>query len=418
MRDTEFYDQLLGLSPPWFVSSVDLSLSEERVYVHVANLEKILPCPICGAASRRHDGRHREWRHLDTCQMQTFLIAEVPRVKCLEHGVKQVPVPWAYPGSGFTAQFEGLVILWLKEASMSAVGSMFDLGWSAVDGIMKRAVDRGLKRRVSKLPEHLGIDEKSFKRRHNYVTVICDQKSGHVVHVVPERKRSGVEEYLQQFDEVERRRVKTVAMDMWPAFIKAVENLIPKDEEKICFDKFHLAQHLSKAVDQVRRQEHRKFLKQGGASPLKGTKYLWLKNVENMTSEWRDALESLKPVAQKTARAWAIRQAGMDTWRYRPRHWARSAMLRWYSWAIRSRLEPIKKVARTVKRHLEGFVNAIHHQVTNARSEGINSRIQWIKYTARGFRNMQRFINAIYFHLGGLDMEPDPLKENNFHSIS
>ncbi len=115
-------------------------------------------------------------------------------------------------------------------------------------------------------------------------------------------------------------------------------------------------------------------------------------------------------MAKKTARAWAIKETGMDAWRCKSRGWARKALKRWYSWAIRSRLEPVKKVARMVEKHMEGIINAIHHGVTNARSESINSRIQWIKYTARGFRNRDRFRNAIYFHLGGLDMTPEAIK--------
>ena len=127
-------------------------------------------------------------------------------------------------------------------------------------------------------------------------------------------------------------------------------------------------------------------------------------------------LNTMRRIAIKTARAWALKETAMAVWRYRSRGWARKALLKWYSWAIRSRLEPIRTVARMIKRHLEGIVNAIYHRVTNARSEGINSRIQWIKYTARGFRNRERFRNAIYFHLGGLDMQPEALRPMRFHS--
>lgn len=106
----------------------------------------------------------------------------------------------------------------------------------------------------------------------------------------------------------------------------------------------------------------------------------------------------------------------MAAWQRRGKKWARAALLAWYRWAIRSRLEPIKRVARMVKTHLEGVVNAIYHGVTNARAEGINAKIQWIKHTARGFRNRERFRTAIYFHLGGLDMTPEVLKPIRFHT--
>jgi len=202
---------------------------------------------------------------------------------------------------------------------------------------------------------------------------------------------------------------------MWQGYISAIERWIPDAEEKICFDKFHMAQHLGNAVDKVRREEHR-VLQSEGITTLKGTRYTWLWNSGNLSKARLAELMVLAKVATKTARAWAIKETGMDAWRYRSRHWARAALRKWYSWAIRSRLEPIKKVARMVKNHLKGILNAICEGITNARSEGINSRIQWIKYTARGFRNRERFRNAIYFHLGGLDMTPEALKPIVLHT--
>jgi transposase len=356
---------------------------------------------------------------LDTCQFQTVLIADIPRVKCGEHGVKQIPVPWADHGSRFTALFEMAVISWLREASISAVAEHFALSWNVIDGILKRAVRRGLKRRCfedgRELPERLGIDETSFQKRHEYVTVVSDQRRGHVVHVADGRSRDAVEEYLNSFGEQERAAVETVAMDMWQAYIRAVEETIPGAEKKICFDKFHMAQHLGAAVDKVRREEHRR-LKGEGDETLKGSRHLWLTNPENLSEARLEELERLRCVAEKTARAWALKETAMDAWRYRSRHWARTVLLRWYAWAIRSRLEPMRKVARMIKNHLEGLVNAIYHRVTNARAEGINSRIQWIKYTARGFRNRERFRNAIYFHLGGLNLAPEALEPIALHT--
>lgn len=419
MQDTTLYEAVLGLESPWKVVDVRLKSDEQKVEVEVATEQRRLPCPLCGDPSPQYDTRYRRWRHLDTCQFETELCAKVPRVKCSKHGVKLVRVPWADAQSKFTALFEARVLRWLQEASLSAVAGLFGLSWTAVDGIQRRAVRRGIKRRAFEqgrsLPKRLGIDETSFQKRHEYVTVICDQEEGHVVHVADGRKSEVVEEYLESFEEAERASVQTVAMDMWQGYISAVERWIPDAETKICFDKFHIAQHLGRAVDRVRREEHRA-LQATGISALKGTRYTWLWNSANLSQRRIAEMVSLKKVATKTSRAWAIKEAGMDPWRYRSRHWARLSLKKWYGWAIRSRLEPMKKVARTVKNHLEGIVNAIHHGVTNARSEGINSRIQWIKYTARGFRNRDRFRNAIYFHLGGLDMTPEVLKPIRLHT--
>lgn len=415
MQDTALYEGVLGLTPPWFVEKVSLLPAESRVEVHVGTKSHAWECPVCGGPASRHDAVPRHWRHLDTCQFQTILVAMVPRVRCGQHGVKQVPVPWADRGSRFTALFELSVLRWLKVTHISAVTKLFGLSWSATDGILQRAVRRGLKRREAKLPRRLGIDETSFRKGHQYVTVICDQDTGHVVHVEDGRTAETVKGYLSGFEPEQREAVSTVAMDMWQAYITAVTELVPGAESKICFDKFHLAQHLSKAVDQVRRRET-KTLAGAGDDSLKGTRYLWLKQQAHRSDEDEQSLQELLRVALKTSRAWAIKEAGMTIWRYRSRHWARKALLKWYDWAIRSRLEPIKRVARMVKRHLEGLVNAMHHGITNARSESINSRIQWIKSTAKGFRNNERFQWAILFHLGGLDVTPAALKPIHFHT--
>jgi transposase len=405
MRDRDLYRQILGIEPPWSVEDVQLSTENREVIVQLANAERLLPCPECGKPCRRHDARHRRWRHLDTCQFATILTAEVPRVSCEEHGVLQVRVPWAEPGSGFTALFEALVIDWLREASLSAVADLCGLSWKAVDGIQQRAVARGLERRTVRLPQHIGVDETSFQKRHQYVTVVLDQDADTVVHVAHGRNRAALDEFFGPFSELERSAVKTVAMDMCEAYIRSVENSIPGAPEKIAFDRFHVAQNLSRAVDQVRRAEHRALLAEGD-SPLKGTRYLWLRGPATMSEDGREALEELRQTCLRTARAWAIKELAAGLWHYRTRGWAHRAWMRWYSWAIRSRLEPIKRVARMIKRYLPGILNAVVSGVTNARSEAINARIQTIKRTACGFRSPERFRAAILFHLGGLDLYP------------
>lgn len=419
MNDKELYAGVLGLEPPWQVVDVELDTGGQEVRVKIENPQKRLPCAVCGTECPRHDTQHRRWRHLDTCQFQTFLEASVPRIRCPKHGVKQIQVPWADRGSRFTALFEVLVIAWLQQANISAVAKLFGLSWNVIDGIMKRAVHRGCKRQglegERELPRHLGIDETSFQKRHEYVTVVCDQESGDVVHVADGRSAEAVKEYLGGFSEAARAAVETVAMDMWQAYVSAIEEQIPDASKKICFDKFHLAQHLGQAVDQVRREEHRRLMSEGDGS-LKGSRHLWLTNPSNLSSSRLLELAGLRQVAMKTARAWALKESAMDSWRYRSRHWARQSLLAWYGWAIRSRLEPMRQVARMIRRRLEGLVNAIYHGVTNARAEGINSRIQWIKYTSRGFRNRERFRRAIYFHLGGLNMAPESLEPIRFHT--
>jgi transposase len=406
MRDKDLYRQILGIRSPWRVTDVELAMKEESVTVHVAlEPDSVLHCPECGAACPGYDRRSRRWRHLDTCQFKTILAADVPRVRCAEHGVHQVAVPWAEPGSGFTALFEALVIDWLREASISAVGRRLGLSWSAIDTIMQRAVRRGLARREQESPHHLNVDETSFAKRHQYVTVVSDSATGRVLHVAQERTTESLEGYYATLDAAQKETIESVSMDMWPAFIKATLAAVPDAREKIAFDKFHVAKHLGEAVDRVRRREHRELLAVGDKT-LVGTKFQWLTNPENMSREKWLSFKLLRESALKTARAWAMKETAMSLWHYVSRGWAERAWKGWLRWAAHSRQEPIRKVVAMIREHLWGILNAIVLRVHNAGAESINSRIQLVKYRARGFRNMRRFINAIYFHLGGLDLYP------------
>ena len=407
MRDKDLYAQILGIKSPWQVTDVELNVSKGEVTVQVEQEAGANSCcPSCGKESPGYDSRRRRWRHLDTCQYKTILVADVPRVKCKEHGVVTVSVPWAEPGSGFTAMFEALVIDWLKEASTSAVSRLMSLSWNAIDGIMQRAVARGLSRREEVFPTQIGVDETAFRKRHDYVTIVSDQEEGSVLHVGSDRKKETLKAWYASLTEEQREAIESVSMDMWPAFINATLESLPEAEEKIAFDKFHVAKYLGEAVDKVRRQEHKALMAEG-YEDLKGSKHDWLYNPGNMTRKQKVRFKSLRDSTLKTARAWAIKELAMSLWHYVSKTWARKGWEQWLSWAVRSRLDPIKEVAKTIKEHLWGILNAVVLKVSNGPAEGLNSRIKMIKVRSRGFRNKERFANAIYFHLGGLDLYPE-----------
>jgi transposase len=408
MHDRELYRQILGIQPPWEVSEVDVDLPGTGVTVHIQHSGSDLACPQCGAACSGYRTRERKWRHLDTWQYKTWLVAQVPRVRSPEHGVHQLPVPWAENNSRLTALFEALVIDWLKIGTISEVAERLGLSWSAVSGVQERAVARGLARRTQDFPDAIGIDETAFQRRHQYVTVISS--GNRVLHVADDRKRASLDAWYAAQPAEALTSLRTVAMDMWRPFIDSTLAHVPGAAHKIAFDKFHVAKHLGDAVDKVRRAEHKALLAKGESVLIK-SRYLWLQHPDNMTDNNWDRLQAPKAANLKTARAWAIKTHAMCLWDYQVRGWARRAWTDWYNWAIRSRLAPVKKVARMIKAHLEGILTAVITGATNARAEGFNTMIQKIKRDARGFRNKERFKAAIYFHLGGLDLYPEAVRK-------
>ncbi len=405
MRDKELYTQILGIQAPWEVSDIELDLKAGEVKVYVEQKPGTKQsCPKCGASCPGYDKRRRQWRHLDTCQLKTLLVADLPRVQCAEHGVVSVHVPWSEPGSGFTALYEALVIDWLKEASTQAVSRQLSLSCNVIDGIMQRSVNRGLVRRQVESPKRIGVDETSFRKGHDYVTIVS--AGGKVLHVSDERKKASLKSYYDTLSDSQKTGIESVSMDMWPAYIKATLENIPDADRKIAFDKFHVAKYLGEAVDKVRKQEHKALMCEGWED-LKGSKYDWLTNPGNLSRKRQRSFKLLRESTLKTARAWAIKDLAMRLWNYVSRTWAEKRWKQWLSWAFRSRLEPVRKVARTIKEHLWGILNAIILKANNGASESINSRIKTIKIRSRGFRNKARYKNAIYFHLGGLDLYPD-----------
>lgn len=193
-------------------------------------------------------------------------------------------------------------------------------------------------------------------------------------------------------------------------YIRSTKAHVPEADEKICFDRFHVAKHLGEAVNRIRAEEHRDFSADGDER-LKGTRYLWLHGREHLDDRGWERFEPLRRSNLKVARAWAIKETARDLWNFVKRGFAVRAWKKWLAWALRSRLEPVLRVARMIRDHLDGIVNAIVKRVTSARSEGINAKIQWIKHLAFGFRNRERFKRAIYFHLGGLDLYPTPSQQ-------
>jgi len=365
-------------------------------------------CLECGRACGLRDHQsERQWRHLDTCQYRTILHAEPPRTNCPEHGALVVRLPWAEPHGRFTALFERLAIEWLQDASQSAVAERLGLTWDEVHGIMDRAVKRGLSRRKAMEIPYLGVDEKSFRKGHRYLTIVNDLTTSHVLYVAEDRKKSSLDGFWPTLTEEQRKGIQGVALDMWEPYVKSIATNLPRAEEKMVFDKFHVSKHLNEAVNKVRKEEHCELMKTKDAR-LKGTKYDWLRSRAKFDDEkWR-AFCALRRENLKTGRAWSLKEQFVAMWNFTYEKSARNHFAWWYCWATRSRLAPIIEKARMIKRHLPNILTYLQHKITNATSESINSKIEWIKYTARGFRNWTNYKTSIYFHCGGLDLSPRP----------
>jgi len=409
VQDTKLFETILGLQAPWHISRVALDTTGKRVDLWVEHAGHVRwACPECDAelACRDH-AEERAWRHLDTCQFQTFVHARVPRVECPTHGVRQVRVPWAERRSRFTLLMERLIIDLIQQCS-TVIGAcrIAGISWDEAWGVMTRAAARGRARKVAQPIPYIGVDEKAFRKGHRYHTIVCDLARATVEFVAEDRRTESLAAYYAQLTDAQREALKAVAMDMWEPYIGATRDGLPDGERKIVFDRFHIMREMTKAVDTVRKQEHRTFLRAGEDSPLTGTKYLWLFSDERRPDRHADSFATLQALNLNVGRAWAIKEALRTLWTYRQGAAVGRFFSQWYGWAVRSRLEPVKKVAGMLKRHLDGVLRFAKHPITNGVAEGLNSKIMSIKRKAGGFRNPSNFTTAIYFHCGGLDLYP------------
>jgi transposase len=251
----------------------------------------------------------------------------------------------------------------------------------------------------------VGIDEKSFGSGQDYISLMTDLDNHRVLEVSPGRTIDSCDKLWETLSEEQRALITAVSMDMWQAFMTSTEKNVP--EAEVVHDKFHISKHLNDAVDKVRRQENKQ-LRSDGDERLKGTRQLWLYNEDNLSDDRYYELLTAMRSDLKTGRAWAIKENFRHFWTHVYASTAASFFHRWYGWAIRSRLEPIKKVARMLKGHLGGILSYFRHHVTNAITEGFNSRIQSIKSSARGFRRFANYRLRVLFYCGKLEMLPNP----------
>lgn len=405
MRDIELYKAILGLTPPWTVLDVELDVKGQQVTVRVHAGAGPFPCPECETVVPGYDRKPRRWRHLDTCQFTTWIEAEVPRVECPTHGVKQLPVPWAEPGSQFTAVLERFAIDLLRECSVQGGADLLRITWDEAWGIKARAVARGLARRGHEIVARLGVDEKAVAKRHRYLTVVADLDRSRVLHLAEDRRQESLDAFWGTLTPAQREGIAAIAMDMWEPYIQSTLAHVDDAAAKIVFDKFHIAKHLHDAVDQVRKAEHRA-LQQAKDDRLTGTKYLWLMRPQAMTVAQRAVFRGLQRSDLKVARAWALKERFRQFWEYTYLGAAQTFFARWFWHATHSRLKPMAAVAKLIQRHLPNVLTYLQHRLTNAGLEAVNATIQWVKKTARGFRNVEHFKTAIYFHCGGLDLYP------------
>ena len=357
---------------------------------------RLLRCGVCRRRCRRvHSIREeRQWRDLSMRKATLILRYRPRRIDCPRCGVRVEDFPWAEPWARVTRALGNAVALLARELSWQGRARQYGLNWKTVAGIVRRAVQYGLRKRKRPPVHVIGIDEVSRRKGQVYLTVVYDLERRVLLWVGDDRTEEAVKPFFTKA--MGRRRCATlrvVCVDMWAAYANLVEEYARNAQ--ILFDRFHIVKHLNEAVDEVRRSEMRRLVGKEKAE-FKSTRWLLLKNPWNLTTDQQERLSTLVRLNLPIVRAWYLKEAFQLFWDYRQRARARAHLEKWMNSAMRSRLEPLKRFVRMLRSHLAGILAWTNIRLSNGALEGMNNKIKSISHRSFGFRSAKNFIAAIY----------------------
>jgi transposase len=367
-------------------------------------------CPARDCAHDRcpvHDSAEHTGRHRDFFQHKAFLHARLPRVRCPEHGVRQVGVPWARPGSGFTLLFEALVLSFATAMPVAKIAAMTREHDTRIWRVLEHHVHAARDQLDCSGVRRVGMDETSAAKGQDYISIFADMDARRVLFATDGRSADTVARFAADLAAHggDPASISDTSSEMSSAFISGIKEHLPN--ARMTFDRYHVAAKLSEAVDAVRRHEV------ATRPELTHTRWLWLKNWRNLSVAQRGELHRLmRPSAQlATARALRWREDFQAFYDQDPSY-APEYLRRWCAGAKRSRLQPIKDVVTLVEKHWEGILAWHANHLSNGLLEGINSLIQAAKARARGYRNKNKMITIVYLTAAKLPLptltHPEP----------
>lgn len=408
MRVTAAFCRLLRLPGVWVRG---VCFEEHRVVVTVALRRRRLHCPECPYSTRaRYDTRPvlSRWRHLDLGAWRLEVVAELRRLSCPTHGERTEGVPFARPGSRFSRDFEDLVAFLATRMDKTAIARLLRVDWETVGRICERVVAEELDpRRLEDLFE-IGVDEISWKRHHNYLTLVVNHRTKKVVWGAEGKDATTLDGFFSELGEERAGRITAVSMDMGPAYRKSVRAEGHAPQAVTCTDPFHVVALATGALEEIRRdiwQQLRRLPDHESARRFKGARWALLKNPEDLTDRQAETLARIKSNGGAVWRAYQLKEALRAIFAGDlPAAEVAEMLDRWCSWAQRCRLQPFVKAQRTIRAHREGILAAIRLGINNGRIEGLNNRVRLIIRRAFGFHSAQAALALVMLSCGPIEL--------------
>lgn len=403
----EMFAQSIGLEYPWRIDKAEFDDQTRQVHIYVtASKTAQYPCPECGKQHKRYDDEsERIWQHGDVVFFPCYVHCRRPRVKCDICGKTHVvTAPWARKGSRYTLLFEAYAMLLAEKLPIEQARKFIRISHTSLTNMVAYWVGKSVREDNLESVEAICVDETSFKRGQSYVTVISDAKARRVIDVEEGRGALQVEQFSLKLEEKggECNKIKQAASDMSGAYLSGIANCFP--QAKAVVDKFHVKKLMLEAMDKVRREEQGKEWKQRKM----GRKLLMIPQAR-MNEQQQEKIMELSKRYPKTGRAFRMVQSLDVMYACRNKSEAEVSFDSLISWLRRSRLQPMKEVAKTLLKHKNQILEYFTARLTNAIAEGINSLIQAGKRKARGFRTFRGYSTMIYLTCSKLVFAPLPL---------
>jgi transposase len=400
MQSEQLFEAALGVSSPWYVRETVFDAEGKTLTIRV-DFRSGSRFPHAEAAGEHpvHDTQTKRYRHLNFFQHECFLEVRVPRVKLPDGSVRLIEPPWAGKLSGFTLLFEALVLCLCREMPFAAVARIVGESWYRVERIAERYVELAVAQADFSEVTELAIDETSKARGHDYVTIAADAERRAVIFVTETREATAIERLAADLAAHggDPAAIEAVSIDMSPAYIKGVETHLPN--AAVTFDKFHVIAHASHALDLTRRAEQKR------DPELKGLRWALLKDRRALSPSRRADLDALRQhlTTKRTARAWQYREDLREILNRKQINVVRDMLWQWCTNVMRSKVEPMKDVARMIRTHLEGIAAWARTRMTNGFLEALNGLFQAAKRKARGYRRFSTIRTVVFLIAGKLD---------------
>jgi transposase len=411
VRFTSLLHQLLGLE---YTRVVGCHFVEDGLEVDVAPSWRRPRCSSCGYTCRGYDRqRGRRWRHLDAAGMKLYLRYDTRRVDCVRCGVTVEHLPWADVSSWFTRPFENHVGYLAQRSDKTTVSKLMRVAWTTVGDIIQRVVVRH--QPVDPLDNltHIGVDELSYRKHHEYVTIVVDHVRGKVVWAHRGKNADTLKLFFAALGAERLAKLAAVSIDMSAAYIKAVTEAAPN--ATIVFDRFHVQRLAHDALDEVRRAEVREAPTAPSRAGLKGTRWATQKNPWNMTGVEREKLAMLPLTNRRLYTAYLLKESMAAILDRRQVHVARVKLDEWVSWAKHSKLAPFVRVAATVRRHADGILAYVRTRLSNGRTEALNGKARTITRRSYGLHSASALIALLKLCCAGIELEPVTLRPGSAH---